>query len=418
MFSFFIARRFYRSSSSKKGKASMPAVHIATAGVAVGLAVMILSVCLVKGFQGEVAAKLAGFASHIEVLDLNSQTDADNHPITADAALMDVVKKTTQAETVQRVSVKIGVMKTHDDFSGIMLKGIGKEYDKKFIRSCMVEGKFPDFGNNADAINQIVLSRQIAEMLHLKVGDKVYVYFFTNTIKQRRFEIAGIYETHLQQFDKNFVWTDLQTINQLNDWGEEQCSLLEVKLQNFDDLEERTAKLGDAVTAYKHTHQITNLSVMSIRDNPRTRPVLSWLELLDLNVMVILVIMLCVAGVTMISGLLILILERTTTIGVLKALGASNRRIRRIFLVYAGHILVRGMVIGNVFAFLLALLQSQFHLVRLDPATYYVDAVPLAYDPVWLIGINLATLLITLLTLVLPAFIVSVVQPAKTIRFD
>lgn len=396
----------------------MPAVHIATAGVVVGLAVMILSVCLVKGFQGEVAAKLAGFASHIEVLDLNSQTDADNHPITADAALMDVVKKTTQAETVQRVSVKIGVMKTHDDFSGIMLKGIGKEYDKKFIRSCMVEGKFPDFGNNADAINQIVLSRQIAEMLHLKVGDKVYVYFFTNTIKQRRFEIAGIYETHLQQFDKNFVWTDLQTINQLNEWGEEQCSLLEVKLQNFDDLEERTAKLGDAVTAYKHTHQITNLSVMSIRDNPRTRPVLSWLELLDLNVMVILVIMLCVAGVTMISGLLILILERTTTIGVLKALGASNRRIRRIFLVYAGHILVRGMVIGNVFAFLLALLQSQFHLVRLDPATYYVDAVPLAYDPVWLIGINLATLLITLLTLVLPAFIVSVVQPAKTIRFD
>ena len=396
----------------------MPAVHIATAGVAVGLAVMILSVCLVKGFQGEVAAKLAGFASHIEVLDLNSQTDADNHPITADAALMDVVKKTTQAETVQRVSVKIGVMKTHDDFSGIMLKGIGKEYDKKFIRSCMVEGKFPDFGNNADAINQIVLSRQIAEMLHLKVGDKVYVYFFTNTIKQRRFEIAGIYETHLQQFDKNFVWTDLQTINQLNDWGEEQCSLLEVKLQNFDDLEERTAKLGDAVTAYKNTHQITNLSVMSIRDNPRTRPVLSWLELLDLNVMVILVIMLCVAGVTMISGLLILILERTTTIGVLKALGASNRRIRRIFLVYAGHILVRGMVIGNVFAFLLALLQSQFHLVRLDPAIYYVDAVPLAYDPVWLIGINLATLLITLLTLVLPAFIVSVVQPAKTIRFD
>lgn len=396
----------------------MPAVHIATAGVAVGLAVMILSVCLVKGFQGEVAAKLAGFASHIEVLDLNSQTDADNHPITADAALMDVVKKTTQAETVQRVSVKIGVMKTHDDFSGIMLKGIGKEYDKKFIRSCMVEGKFPDFGSNADAINQIVLSRQIAEMLHLKVGDKVYVYFFTNTIKQRRFEIAGIYETHLQQFDKNFVWTDLQTINQLNDWGEEQCSLLEVKLQNFDDLEERTAKLGDAVTAYKKTHQITNLSVMSIRDNPRTRPVLSWLELLDLNVMVILVIMLCVAGVTMISGLLILILERTTTIGVLKALGASNRRIRRIFLVYAGHILVRGMVIGNVFAFLLALLQSQFHLVRLDPATYYVDAVPLAYDPVWLIGINLATLLITLLTLVLPAFIVSVVQPAKTIRFD
>ena len=396
----------------------MPAVHIATAGVAVGLAVMILSVCLVKGFQGEVAAKLAGFASHIEVLDLNSQTDADNHPITADAALMDVVKKNTQAETVQRVSVKIGVMKTHDDFSGIMLKGIGKEYDKKFIRSCMVEGKFPDFGNNADAINQIVLSRQIAEMLHLKVGDKVYVYFFTNTIKQRRFEIAGIYETHLQQFDKNFVWTDLQTINQLNDWGEEQCSLLEVKLQNFDDLEERTAKLGDVVTAYKHTHQITNLSVMSIRDNPRTRPVLSWLELLDLNVMVILVIMLCVAGVTMISGLLILILERTTTIGVLKALGASNRRIRRIFLVYAGHILVRGMVIGNVFAFLLALLQSQFHLVRLDPATYYVDAVPLAYDPVWLIGINLATLLITLLTLVLPAFIVSVVQPAKTIRFD
>ena len=396
----------------------MPAVHIATAGVAVGLAVMILSVCLVKGFQGEVAAKLAGFASHIEVLDLNSQTDADNHPITADAALMDVVKKTTQAETVQRVSVKIGVMKTHDDFSGIMLKGIGKEYDKKFIRSCMVEGKFPDFGNNADAINQIVLSRQIAEMLHLKVGDKVYVYFFTNTIKQRRFEIAGIYETHLQQFDKNFVWTDLQTINQLNDWGEEQCSLLEVKLQNFDDLEERTAKLGDAVTAYKNSHQITNLSVMSIRDNPRTRPVLSWLELLDLNVMVILVIMLCVAGVTMISGLLILILERTVSIGLLKALGLSDGRVRHTFLWFAGFIVVRGLLWGNLIGLGLIFLQWQFGIVRLNPETYYLDVVPVSFNVLWLIGLNFATLVVTMLALILPSHLAARVQPAKVIRFD
>ena len=396
----------------------MPAVHIATAGVAVGLAVMILSVCLVKGFQGEVAAKLAGFASHIEVLDLNSQTDADNHPITADAALMDVVKKTTQAETVQRVSVKIGVMKTHDDFSGIMLKGIGKEYDKKFIRSCMVEGKFPDFGNNADAINQIVLSRQIAEMLHLKVGDKVYVYFFTNTIKQRRFEIAGIYETHLQQFDKNFVWTDLQTINQLNDWGEEQCSLLEVKLQNFDDLEERTAKLGDAVTAYKHTHQITNLSVMSIRDNPRTRPVLSWLELLDLNVWVIIILMFCVACVSITSGLLIIIFEHIKFIGTLKALGASNSVIRHTFLFYSMFFVIKGMLLGNLLAIVLLLFQKHFGMISLDPATYYVSCVPVEIDFGVFALINIATLLLSVAVMVLPSYFSSRVSPVKTLKYE
>ena len=417
MFSFFLASRFFGQTNQQDGrKASAPAIRIATAGIAVGLAVMIVSVCIVKGFQREVVAKLTGFASHLEVLDRNSFGSPETYPVVTDAALMDKVKLAPGVMKVQRVSQKMGIFKTKNDFSGVALKGVAQEYDLNFMKQCIVEGKMPVFRDDRSS-NSIVISRTLSDKLGLKVGDKVYSYFFSNTIKQRRFIVAAIYDTHLRQFDNTYVLTDLYTVNKLNGWDADQSSGLEVRLSSFDILPEAQRWLSTHIGS---THDRMNrpYSVVSIHENPRTSSVLSWLGLLDFNVMVILVIMICLAGFTMVSGLLILILERTVTIGVLKALGASNARIRHTFMWFASFIVVRGMLIGDAVGLLLMLLQKYFGWVRLNPETYYLDVVPVELNIGWIVGINVASLIVTMLALVLPGFLVSRVQPAKAIQFD
>ena len=419
MLSLFLAKRFFKN-NNKKGevvkKASPPALRIATAGIAVGLAVMIISICVVRGFQHEVTAKLTGFASHIEIIDLNSLGSPETYPLVTDAALMNEARKAPGVTHVQRISQKLGIFKTENDFAGVALKGCGPEYDVHFISRYLTAGRLPKFSDTKSS-NEIVISQMLANKLGLKLGDKVYSYYFANTVKQRRFTVVGIYNTYLKQFDNTIVMTDLYTVNQLNRWKEDQSSGLEIKLNSFDDLVSAQTYLahhiGGKTDRYKRTY-----SVLGIQDNPNTASILSWLNLLDLNVMVILVIMICVAGFTMISGLLILILERTSTIGVLKALGATNSRIRHTFLIYAAFIVSRGLLYGNIIGLGLIFLQKYFHIVRLDPEVYYVPYVPVELHVLWIIGINLATLAATMLALVLPSFMVSRVQPAKAIQFD
>lgn len=415
----FLARRFFKDNDKKAGKgqkASLPAIRIATAGIAVGLAVMIISVCVVKGFQDEVRANLSGFTSHIEILDRRAFFSPESYPVVTDMSLSEKVALTPGLEKQQRVALKMGILKTNDHFAGIQLKGIGEEYDTRFLNSKIVEGRLPQFSADSSS-NEIVISRALSERLNLRLGDRVYSYYFSQTIKQRRFLIAGIYETHLKQFDDAIVWTDFHTVGSLNGWDTEQCSGLEIKLSSYNDLYDAEAYL-QKILAGKKDNRGGEYAVISIANNPNTASILSWLELLDFNVLVILVIMVCVAGFSMISGLLILILERTNTIGLLKALGATNRRVRHTFLWYAFFIVGRGMVIGNLVAFLLIGLQYQFSIVRLDPATYYVNAAPVSFPVAWIIGINVASLIVTILSLILPSFLVSRIQPAKALQFD
>lgn len=419
MLSLFLAKRFFKNSHTKGEavkKASPPALRIATAGIAVGLAVMIISICVVRGFQHEVTAKLTGFASHIEIIDLNSLGSPETYPLVTDTAFMHKVQQAPGVTHVQRISQKMGIFKTENDFAGVALKGCGPEYDVNFISRYITAGRLPKFSDTKSS-NEILISQMLAKKLGLKLGDKVYSYYFANTVKQRRFTVVGIYNTYLKQFDNTIVLTDLYTVNQLNRWESDQNSGVEVKLSSFDMLPQAQTYLakhiGGKIDRYKRTY-----SVLGIQDNPNTASILSWLNLLDLNVMVILVIMICVAGFTMISGLLILILERTSTIGVLKALGATNSRIRHTFLIYAALIVSRGLLLGNVIGLGLVLLQKYLHLVSLDPEVYYVPYVPVELNAWWIIGLNLATLAATMLALVLPSFLVSRVQPAKAIQFD
>ncbi len=420
MLSLFLAKRFFRNTNKKEddtvSKASPPALRIATLGIAVGLAIMIVSLCVVQGFQKEVSNKLTGFAAHMEIIDLSSLNSPEAHPIITSDSLVSEVKKTPDVAQVQRFSQKIGIFKTESDFAGIMLKGVGSDYDLSFIKQYVVAGRLPQFGNNA-SVNEIVVSQNIANRLHLKVGDKVYSYYFSNTIKQRRFTVVGIYNTYMKQFDNTIVWADLQTVNQLNRWEKNQCSGLEIKLRDLKNTELAESYLAKLISGKKDSNG-RRYSVLTYKNNPTTASVVSWLDLLNFNINVILIIMMCVSGFSMISGLLILILERTNAIGILKALGTTNRRIRHTFLWYASFIVTRGLILGNVIGLGLVLLQKHFHLVRLSAEVYYVPEAPVEINVWWIVGLNVVTLFITMLALITPSFLVSRIQPAQAIQFD
>ena len=415
--SLFLARRFYQTASGdQKRRASKLAINIATAGVALGLAVMIVSICVVKGFQNEISSKLTGFSSHITILNDSSLYSPESYPIVVDSAFVHKISGVSGVKHVQRVSMKLGILKTDESYQSISLKGIADDYDTTFIADHMVDGVLPHFTDQSST-NKIVISQLQADVLGLKVGGRVFSYFFEETIKMRKFEIAGIYQTNLPQFDEHFVLTDLYTVNRLNKWDKDQSSCLEIHLADMDDLDNTQIQIGRLINGKEDCFGSTYES-LSIKENPETGPALSWLEVLNMNVWVILGLMTGVAGFTMISGLLILILERTRTIGVLKAMGATNTRIRKTFIAYAAMIVVRGLIFGNVFGLGLVLLQQWFGLVKLDPVSYYVSEAPVLIHFSWILTLNVATLLITVMALVVPSYVISRIQPAKTIQFD
>ncbi len=413
----FLALRFYKHAGRDSDrKASLLAIRIATAGVALGLAVMIISVCVVKGFQTEIRAKLAGFAAHLEVLDERSFSSPESYPIVTDQTLMSKIKTIPGITRVQRVSEKMGILKTNDAFQTILLKGVGADFDTTFLRQCVVEGRLPRFAKEGGA-DEVMISQQVARTLGLKRGDRVYAYFVSDAIRLRRFTIVGIYATNLSQFDERMIWTDRHTVNKLNDWDQEQSSALEIFLTEPEKTDVVQADINRLVGGMDDGRGGV-YGTMSLSENPTTAAVMQWLSLLDFNVLVILALMLGVAGFTTISGLLILVLERTRTIGILKSLGASNTRIRRVFLTYATLIVAKGLLWGNILGVGIVLLQRYFGWVKLDPATYYVSEVPVEINFWWIVGLNVATLVISVLALIVPSFMISRIQPAKAIRYE
>lgn len=412
-FPLFIAKRIYRDNGDKR-KVSRPAIRIATAGVAVGLAVMIVSVCVVLGFKHTIRDKVIGFGSHIVVADFMTLNSSEQYPIQMGDSMMNVLKKIDGVKHVQRYAMTQGILKTDSDFLGVMLKGIGQEYDTTFIHNNMVEGAFPKFGDDA-ASNSIVISKIIADKLKLKTGDKVFVYFIHNDLRVRRFKIAGIYQTNLKRYDESVCYTDIYTAKRLNSWEEDQASGAEMTLNNYNRLDEVAdivvSKVNRTVDKYGETYSSQTIE----EANPS---IFSWLDLLDMNVWIILVLMMCVAGFTMISGLLIIILERTNMIGVLKALGAKNTVIRHTFLWFAVFIIGRGLVLGNLIGLGIIVLQHYTGLIKLDAATYYVSTVPVELDMTVIAVLNAATLLISIFVLIAPSYLISRINPAKSMHYE
>lgn len=413
-FPLFIAKRLY-SEQGYKRKVSRPAIHIATAGVAIGLAVMIISVCVVLGFKHTIRDKVIGFGSHIQVADFLTLQQMEQYPIVIDDSMIDVLKHIPDVAHVQRFAMKEGILKTDSDFLGVAFKGVGPEFDSTFIHNNMVEGSIPHFSDSVSH-NQILVSQLMADKLHLKSGQRIFAYFFdNNSVRTRRFTIAGIYQTNLKKYDETIVFTDLYTAIKLNGWESDQASGAELSVNNFDNLdmvESRViSKVKGTVDHYGETYSSATIKEL----NPQ---IFQWLDLMDLNVWIILALMLIVAGVTMISGLLIIILERTSMIGILKALGARNKTIRHTFMWFAVFIIGKGMLIGNVLSLGILALQQAFGIIKLDAQTYYVSTVPVEINALYIVALNVATLLISVFMLVAPSYLISHIHPAKSMRYE
>lgn len=412
--SLFLAKRIYKDPQNKE-QASRPAIRIATIGVAIGIIVMLLSTCIILGFKQTIKDKVVGFGGHIQVANFLTHQTTDSYPIIVNDSIKRVIKKIDGVQHVSTFALKQGILKTNTDFLGISFKGVTKDFDNSFITQHLISGKFPLFGT-PESKKSIVISATIANKLNLKEGDKVFAYFIDdNDVRIRTFRVAGIYETNLSLFDNVTCFIDLQNVIKLNNWTNNQATGMEVTINNFDRLNEVSAqfvnKINRTVDAEGNTYSSQTIKEL-------VPQIFSWLNLLDINVWIILSLMILVASVTMVSGLLIIILERTNMIGLLKALGAKNKVIRSTFLYFAFFIIIRGMIIGNSIAFLLLLIQKYMGVVKLDANIYYVSVVPVQLNIPIIVLINLATVIISILVLIIPSYLIAHIHPSKSIKYE
>ena len=409
----FIARKIHFGSQDNR-QATPPAIRIATIGIALGLAVMILSVAIVIGFKKEVRNKVIGFGSHIQITNFDNNSSYETIPIAVSDSLRKSLEVYPGVRHVERFATKPGILKTETDFQGIVLKGVGTDYDWSFFRQNLKEGEVLQLDEKKRSTD-VLISRYLSDLLGLKVGDSFLTYFVEQEVRARRFHITGIYETGFADYDKLFVLADIRQVQRLNGWDEDQVSGLELLVEEYDQVDPIAEALYFQL-AEQQDREGNTYFVRSIKElNPM---IFSWLDVLDINVVVILVLMLAVAGFTMISGLLIIILERTQLIGILKALGENNAGIRKIVLYVSFFLIGRGMLWGNVIGLAICFLQSATHLFKLDASVYYLDAVPIDLRfSAWLL-LNIGTLVLSMGMMLGPSYLITKIHPARSIRFE
>lgn len=391
---------------------SRPAVVIAECGVAVGLAVMIVTIAVSLGFKHEIRSKVIGFNAHIHVSSFDSSLSYETSAITVGDTLIETLSGMAGVSHVQRYATKPAIFRSDDDFLGFVLKGVGEEYSLDFFRSWLQEGSVDSVGTSRGAI---LISRYMADKLGYRVGDRVDTYFIGSSLRARRFTVCGIYETGFGDFDKLFAVGSLPVVQTLNEWDVDEVTGLEVSIDDYGRLTQRAAEMALFLDEWGKAHR-TGYYVQTIeQQNPN---LFAWLDVLSTNVWIILLLMLLVAGFTVISGLLILILERTSFIGTLKALGASDSSIRQTFLRLAVYIIGRGMLWGNAIGLLLCAVQKWTGLVALDPKNYYLDRVPIEFNVLYIVLLNVLMLVGAVAMLILPSQIISKITPSKTIRFE
>lgn len=439
----FIARRIY-GDRTEDGRFSGPAIRIAVAGIAIGLIVMLISIAVVNGFKREVSAKVIGFGGDAQVVSTSQwENTYQAVPVVADDSLMQVIRSTPGVSAAYPYAAVAGMLKTDEDFKGIHLKGVDEHYDATFLQQSLTEGRLPKFSSTKIS-KEILISRTIADELRLKLGQKVYAYFLAPTdgrkspMRAADFQIVGIYETHMADYDKSLCFTDIRKVRRLNSqpkqiieeegespyrlWNDDECSGVELRLDPSVNNEVVVAALQkkidhtvDRIGAHRGVFSIRQLS-------PR---VFAWLDVLNVNVIMILVLMMAIGGFTIVSGLLILMLERIRMIGQLKALGANNGMIRRIFRHFSLMLVARGLLWGNILGLGFCWLQHHFALIKLNPDTYYIDSVPIQFN--WIVPgnyidsiliVNVVTLLISALVIYGASYLMSIKAPASTMRFE
>ncbi len=400
----FIAKRI---SFNSKRTFSKLIVRIAILGIMLGLAVMILAIAIVKGFKSEIREKVRGFSGDIQISKLNLNTSYENTPFSMPDSSVQRITKHEGIEFMQAIATKPGIINTNEEIEGVVLKGVDRNYNWEYFRKILVAGKVIDFSDTLKSKKQILISKYIADRLKLKVGDDFLMYFIENSLRKRKFQIVGIYNLGVEEVDKLFVIGDIALVRSLNNWAVSDVGGYELRVTDFDRLDEIEAGVYDDLGI-----ELKSYSIKQYYPN-----IFEWLSLLDVNTQVILILMLAVAVINMISALLIMILERTNMIGILKALGNTNWQIRKIFLYNATYIITLGLLSGNILGVGLGLFQSQTHFFTLDQASYYIDFVPVQLDVMDILLLNAGTLLISIFVLLLPSMLVTRISPLKAIRF-
>jgi len=404
-FELFISGRI---NGSNENRFSRPLIRVAVAGIALGLAVMIVAVAIVTGFQQQIRNKVIGFGAHIQIAHFDSNNSFEFSPVDRNQAFVNILQKTRGISHIQAFGTKAGMIKTKDQIQGMVLKGVDKDFDWTFFKDKLVEGRLFHVGDTM-ANDSVIISRSLANLLNLTTGGSMRMYFIVdNKARGRKFVISGIYDTGLEEFDLMYIYGDIRQIRKLNGWTPTEVSGFEVFIDDFKQLDQMAAVVNEATGFDLKTRTIRELYPQMF----------DWLELQDMNVIIILILMVLVAAITMISTLLILILERTQMIGTLKALGASDRSVQRIFLYQAAFILGRGLFWGNITGILICLIQLHWGVMKLPTASYFVSVVPINLGILPLLLLNAGTLFICMLMLVLPSYIVSRVSPIKAIRFN
>jgi lipoprotein-releasing system permease protein len=382
-------------------------VRLAIVGIMLGLGVMLLSLAVVKGFKHEIREKIRGFDGDIKIIKYDLNSSYENSPFTKDDNFVKRSKSSPLVEHIMPFATKPGIIKAHNEIEGVILKGVDSTYCWAFLKDNLVAGTVINFADTTESKRQIMISKTTADRLKLKLGDPLLMYFVQEPLRRRPFKVVGIFETSVEDIDKTYVIGDLSLIKRLNNWRADEIGGYEINVTNFDQLNTAAGFVNDNLPA--------QLKLNTILDTYPT--IFEWLNLLNVNAQVMLVLMLIVSIINMISALLIMILERTTMIGMLKAMGATNWSIQKVFLYNAAYLVGLGLVFGNLFGLGLSLFQYKTHFFKLDAESYYMTFIPIQLSWGDVVFLNIGTLVICLLVLIIPSMLVSRISPVKAIRF-
>ncbi|MCY1722400.1 ABC transporter permease [Prolixibacteraceae bacterium Z1-6] len=412
----FISRRLFFDKANKN-LLSQRIIRIALAGIALGLAVMIIAVAVVTGFKNEIRNKVVGFGSHIQIVNYDSNNSYETQAVSENQAFLPLIKTIQGVEHMQVFATKPGMIKTDEYIQGIVFKGVDTDYNWEFFSENLQEGTLPAI-TDSGRINEILLSEQVAKLLNLKLNDKAVFYFINEKEvipRMLQLTVCGIYRTGFEEFDKLFIVGDIKQIQRLNNWRENQVTGFEITVDDFFQIDNIEQQIRNTVIQFRDEDS----EILRTQNITRQYPqIFDWLSILDMNVWIILILMVMVAGFNMVSGLLVLILDRSTMIGVLKAMGSPNWSIRKVFIYLSVFLTGRGMLWGNVIGVSIIIIQKLFHIIKLDPASYYMEFVPMNFSLLHLLFLNLGTITVTSLILIIPSWFIAKISPEKVIRFD
>lgn len=413
---FFIADRLIRT-KERKSNISMPIINIAIAAIAIGLIMMIVSVATGMGLQQKIRQKVSAFNGHIIISNFNdNQSQASLEPVSTNQDFYPKFKGVEGIKHIQAVASKAGIIRTEKGFEGIVFKGVGADYDWDNLNEYLIEGRIPNLKSEIN--NEIIISEYLANRLELKIGSKCNTFFMKEGENQlpnlRSFKIVGIYNSGFQEFDATYIVGDIRHIQRMNKWLPTQVGSFEVFIDDFTKIDEKGAEVyNNSQNKEDATKTLDTQTISS-----KYFYIFEWLKLFDFNIAVILIIMIVVSTINMVVALLVLILERTQMIGILKSLGASNWSVRKIFLYNAAHLIVKGLLWGNSIGIGLLLIQKYFGIVKLNPENYYVNVAPVDLNLWYILLLNIGTIVVCFLVLLIPSYVITKISPVKAIKFS